>query len=64
MSYNHHAPALRKRREIRAKVKALAILRKEIRALRPGISDNQCEAIALASYKAQSRKTQTRQSRR
>ena len=45
-------PGLKKFREIRAKEKAIAILRNEIKANNPDLSDARVQEIAKASYRA------------
>jgi len=52
MYANDRHPGLKKFREIRAKEKAIAILRNEIKGNNPDLSDSQVREIAQASYRA------------
>lgn len=45
-------PSIKKFREIRAREKEIATLRKQIRETNPTCSDNQLQQIALAAYRA------------
>ena len=53
MKANDNHPGLKKFREARAKDKAIAILRNEIKENNPSLSDSQVQEIAKASYRAQ-----------
>lgn len=55
--FNH--PGLKKYREARAKDKAIAILRNEIRQNNANLSNSQVEKIAQAAYRAQNAQPRT-----